>query len=172
MAAPLILIWLLESIWFMMPAFICNGICTLVGGGRPIDGGRTFFDGKRILGDGKTVRGFVAGLTAGIIVGFAQTAFEPNLFIGLVIGGIEAIGGLMGDILGSFFKRRLGIKDLLVLDQLGFLIMAIVITIPIFGLPASVELIPFLVLIIPFTFLAHVFFNLFSYSRGLQERPL
>ncbi|MFX0095023.1 MAG: CDP-archaeol synthase [Candidatus Hodarchaeota archaeon] len=172
MAAPEILIWFVNSVWFMMPAFICNGICTLVGGGQPIDGGKYFRDGKRILGDGKTVRGFIAGLTAGFIVGLAQTAFEPNIFAGLLFGGVEALGGLLGDLLGSFIKRRLGKKDLMVLDQLGFLVVAILVTVPIFGLPASTDLIPFLVVIIPFTFCAHVFFNLFSYFRGLQAKPL
>ncbi len=51
---------LLETIviafWAMLPAYVPNNAAVLAGGGRPIDGGRTW-DGKRVLGDGKTWRG-------------------------------------------------------------------------------------------------------------------
>ncbi len=45
-----------RALWAMLPAYIPNNAAVLAGGGRPIDGGRTW-GGRRVLGDGKTWRG-------------------------------------------------------------------------------------------------------------------
>ena len=99
-----------------MPAYVPNPVAAFVGGGRPIDGGRNYRDGRRIFGDGKTWRGFGAGVAAGIIFGILQIqVYEaagfsriPELTIPVVC--ILAFGALFGDLVKSFFKRRLG-KD-------------------------------------------------------------
>ena len=73
-----------------------------------------FFDGNRIFGDGKTWRGFIIGSAAGILVGliliFLQAryalAFLPSFTLPGVI--LFAVGALLGDMVKSFMKRRLG----------------------------------------------------------------
>ncbi|MFB6219607.1 MAG: CDP-archaeol synthase, partial [Halobacteriaceae archaeon] len=53
------------ALWAMLPAYVPNNAAVLVGGGRPIDGGRTW-RGRRLLGDGKTWRGTAGGVAAGV----------------------------------------------------------------------------------------------------------
>ncbi|HUU07508.1 MAG TPA: CDP-archaeol synthase, partial [Thermoplasmata archaeon] len=43
------------GLWLMLPALIPNPAAVLVGGGTPMDLGRTW-RGRRVLGDGKTWR--------------------------------------------------------------------------------------------------------------------
>ncbi|MDX1747598.1 MAG: CDP-archaeol synthase, partial [Halobacteriales archaeon] len=64
------------ALWAMLPAYIPNNAAVLFGGGRPIDGGRTW-DGRRVLGDGKTWRGTVAGTLAGTAVALVLNALNP-----------------------------------------------------------------------------------------------
>jgi CDP-2,3-bis-(O-geranylgeranyl)-sn-glycerol synthase len=98
----------------MLPAYVPNPVAAATGGGIPIDLGRNFSDGKRILGDGKTIRGFCIGVGAGIIVGAFQIwirdsfglEFLPGLTYYVVI--LLAAGALIGDLIKSFFKRRIG----------------------------------------------------------------
>jgi hypothetical protein len=72
--------------------------------GRAVDGGRLFVDGRPWLGPSKTIRGIVAALlctsVAAVLVGLSA-------FIGLQV----AAGAMLGDLLSSFTKRRLGIAS-------------------------------------------------------------
>ena len=52
---------LLFSLLFILPAYISNAGMVIVGGGKPIDGGRSLKDGYRILGDHKTWSGAIKG---------------------------------------------------------------------------------------------------------------
>lgn len=125
----------------MLPVYMANNCATLFGGGRPIDGGRHFPDGRRILGDHKTVRGFVFGITGGVLTGVAEAVAAPYLapYIGPLAGGEAFLqpsavalvalstGALLGDLVKSFFKRRLKIESgamLPVADQLDFVLGA------------------------------------------------
>ena len=42
-------------------AYISNAGMVIVGGGKPIDGGKNFIDGRRLFGDHKTWKGFIFG---------------------------------------------------------------------------------------------------------------
>jgi len=44
---------ILQALWIIVPAYVANASALLVGGGTPIDFGKTWKDGKRVLGDGK-----------------------------------------------------------------------------------------------------------------------
>ena len=52
---------LLFSLLFILPAYISNAGMVIVGGGKPIDGGKSLRDGHRILGDHKTWSGAIKG---------------------------------------------------------------------------------------------------------------
>ncbi len=70
-------------------------------GAWPVDGGRVLADGYRLLGDSKTWRGFVlAPLAAG--------ASAVLLGLPVWIGGVVGVAAMLGDLLSSFIKRRLG----------------------------------------------------------------
>lgn len=108
---------LLQSFWFFLPAYVANPTAVLFGGGAPIDGGRVLADGHRLFGDGKTWRGFGGGVFSGILLGLVLWAvgplLDPDLSFGpmpqaLVPITVLPTGALLGDLLGSYVKRRLG----------------------------------------------------------------
>ena len=72
--------------------------------GRALDGGRRFVDGRPWLGPSKTIRGIAAALlcttVAAVVIGLPAS-------IGLQV----ALGAMLGDLLSSFTKRRLGIPS-------------------------------------------------------------
>ena len=115
-----ILAALLHSIYYISPGYCANAFAVF-GGGTPLDFGRSF-RGARILGDGKTWRGLFVGMLAGLLFGLmwfflsssgplSQTYYGVFDFkiadplFGLYLGA----GALIGDIVASFFKRRLGL---------------------------------------------------------------
>lgn len=124
------------------------------------------WNGKPLLGPHKTLRGFVLGTAAAIAVTLSQTLLYP-LFpfptVGLVnyahvnplvLGFLLGFGSLLGDSLGSFVKRRVGIKPgepLLGLDQTGMAIAAIAVIVRINPLPNTA-----IITIVVMTFLWHI----------------
>lgn len=99
----------------MLPAYIPNPVAALFGGGTPIDFGRDYSDGRRVFGDGKTYRGFVAGVLAGIGIGLLEIWFQGNFGQPynfpqhtLITVLVLSTGALLGDLVKSFFKRRMG----------------------------------------------------------------
>ncbi len=117
------------TLWLMLPAYVPNSTAAIFGGGLPVDFGRNFIDGKRIFGDGKTYKGLIAGTACGVLVGVvehysAKTAGMPDFgeypyFLSAVF--LLSFGALSGDMLKSFFKRRLGYERgarLEIFDQL------------------------------------------------------
>ncbi|WP_349256758.1 CDP-2,3-bis-(O-geranylgeranyl)-sn-glycerol synthase [Methanocella sp.] len=129
----------------MMPAYIANPAAALLGGGKPIDQGRNFTDNKRILGDGKTIRGFILGSLCGTLVGLLQILIAPYIApylasyvsadmlmnISYVSLFTMPVGALLGDMVKSFFKRRLGYQQgamMPIADQLDFVAGAWVLT--------------------------------------------
>ena len=115
---------IIYPIIYIFPAYAANGAPVLFGGGRPIDCGRRFM-GKRIFGDHKTIRGLAAGLVAGSLVGVIEYPFFPYMPY-IAIG--MAVGAMVGDLLGSFMKRRFDVKSgasLPMIDQYGFFAFAL-----------------------------------------------
>ena len=130
-----------QAFWLIIPAYIANASAVLVGGGTPIDFGKNWKDGKRILGDGKTWRGLIIGTLFGMIGGFGLSvaakyiAMTEFAFVGisdfygfpLMIPIVFSIcfGALLGDIIESFFKRRIDRKrgeNWIPFDQLDFIL--------------------------------------------------
>ncbi len=83
-------------------------------GNRPLDGGLLWLDGNPLLGHSKTWRGVLLALIAAAVMAWLMGL---PVHIGLIIGAFAMIG----DLLSSFIKRRLGMKSssrALVLDQI------------------------------------------------------
>lgn len=126
-----------NALYFIFPAYCANAAPVIFGGGPPIDAGKKFLDGKPILGSHKTFRGFFVGLAIGTSVGFIQYIFlQSNDFLkevlqfqfSISLGFMLSLGALVGDLIESFFKRRLGLRPgspLLIADQLDFVVVAL-----------------------------------------------
>lgn len=88
----------------------------------PVDFNRNWRNGKPVLGSHKTWRGLIAGTLAAIVVVAIQKALLSQEFFEAIsilpyqdysiwlIGFLIGFGVLFGDIVKSFFKRRLKIK--------------------------------------------------------------
>lgn len=174
---------ILTTFWLLLPSYVPNNFAVVFGGGKPIDLGRNFIDGARLLGDGKTIRGFVAGGLGGLLVAHIQLLIENLLdfniyssmvytsFMGIVIG--LAFGALIGDMAGSFIKRRFKVKrgdKIPLLDQLDFLIFALL------AASLSTEFttlftIPVIIVAFIITPVLHILTNFIAYKLGLKEVP-
>ncbi|QLG29325.1 CDP-2,3-bis-(O-geranylgeranyl)-sn-glycerol synthase [Halorarum halophilum] len=171
------------ALWAMLPAYVPNNAAVLAGGGRPIDGRRTW-EGRRLLGDGKTWRGTAIGVLAGVALALLLDAVaEPigaSLGIGLpgfpIAAGLGlALGAMLGDIAASFLKRRTG-RDrgasFPVLDQLDFVAGALALAVlfaPVwFADTFSLARIAVVVVVTP---LLHVGTNVVAYAAGLKAEP-
>src|SRR5207237_10406823 len=115
-----------SSLLFIGPAYFANAGPLVLGGGATLDGGRTLADGQPIFGPHKTVRGVIAGIVAGTLVGLAESLVDPRLaFAGFMI----ALGAVLGDLLGAFVKRRLNVetdKAFPILDKIDSILGSVV----------------------------------------------
>ncbi|MGC9103463.1 MAG: CDP-2,3-bis-(O-geranylgeranyl)-sn-glycerol synthase [Candidatus Methanodesulfokora sp.] len=130
------------TIWYILPAYFANMAPVVFGGGSPIDKGRNWIDGKRILGDHKTFRGLISGIVVGSVIGLIQ--LRP------IQGVLLSTGAMIGDLVGSFIKRRLNIPpggNAILLDHEGFLVFSILFCF--WYDPLSAEQIIFLIIITP-----------------------
>ncbi|MBU7001460.1 MAG: CDP-2,3-bis-(O-geranylgeranyl)-sn-glycerol synthase [Theionarchaea archaeon] len=163
-----------NAVWFILPAWIGNMLACTFGGGKPIDGGRTFVDGYPILGKGKTIRGLAVGVLSAIIVASLQSAARYT-FNPIIFGFLMGLGAMLGDMVKSFFKRRLNIQSgrpLPVFDQLDFVAGALVMYY-LFGphvldnfYPLSWTTIATIVILTP---AAHLSLNVLGYKLGLKD---
>jgi CDP-2,3-bis-(O-geranylgeranyl)-sn-glycerol synthase len=174
---------ILTAVWTMLPAYVPNNAAVLAGGGRPLDGGRTW-DGDRLLGDGKTWRGTVAGVLAGAALALALDALRPaaTAAVGVTLSGFSLAaafalpaGAMLGDVAASFLKRRSGRERgvaVPLLDQLDFVVVAL----PLAALAAprwfaATFTLPVLAVVFVATPLLHLLTNGFAYALGLKEEP-
>jgi CDP-2,3-bis-(O-geranylgeranyl)-sn-glycerol synthase len=168
----------LLALWIMIPAYVPNPAAVLFGGGRPIDFGKHYSDGRRIFGDGKTFRGLFGGIFAGIVVGFLLMAVES--FMGWSVHTTASVvllatGALLGDLVKSFFKRRLNKErgeEWLIADQYDLVVGAFVL-LAIFDLPWVIDHITPLVAawIVIITPLLHRAVNIIGYLAGMKDVP-
>lgn len=173
----------LKVIWVLLPAYTPNNFAVLLGGLKPMDFGKYFIDGRRILGDGKTISGFFGGILGGIFIANVQRVLEMyfniNIFASLPYSEFFYLvlaftfGSMIGDSIGSFFKRRLGFergKSFPILDQLTFLLFALAfasLTKAFWKLFGFLEI----VLALFITPILHLAINLLAYKMKLKEVP-
>ena len=145
--------FVLQCLYFMLPAYLANmapvfaqklGVLKFLA--KPIDGGR-MLAGKPIFGEHKTWRGFAVGiLVAAATVWLQRFLYSIPFFqkISLInylemhwclLGFLFGFGALFGDLVKSFFKRRVGVapgKPWIPFDQLDFVVGALVFIAPIY----------------------------------------
>ncbi|MCZ7372559.1 MAG: CDP-2,3-bis-(O-geranylgeranyl)-sn-glycerol synthase [Candidatus Methanoperedens sp.] len=168
---------IMQAVWLMIPAYISNPMAVVLGGGTPIDLGKNWKDGHRILGDGKTIRGLVGGTICGIIAGIIQILISPgDPFIIPPAAVITlSFGALLGDIVKSFFKRRIGFTrgaQLPLIDQLDFVVGAWVLTY-IFEPKWFIDnfTIEIMITVLILTPIFHRLTNIFGYHIKLKKEP-
>jgi len=158
---------LLMAIYIAIPAYVANSTPVVLGGGAPIDRGREFVDGRPLLGTNKTVKGFAYGLLFGSVAALAEAILFRNYL--LVLAGILAsLGALLGDLFGAFLKRRLDIlpgHPLPVVDQLDFILGALVLTSPLLNVTMGAVLI-----LVIATVPIHLLSNAAAYMLRLKKR--
>jgi CDP-2,3-bis-(O-geranylgeranyl)-sn-glycerol synthase len=166
---------IIELILFIMPAYFANAVPVLLGGGPPLDFGKNFYDNERILGNGKTIRGFVAGVAAGVVVACllaftVHIEFFENQKTQLFGGIMLSFGTMVGDSLGSFIKRRMHVKEgkQFFLDTILFLIVALIFAYPFASRAYTYFNIGILLIL---TVILHPFANFIANRIGLKSVP-
>lgn len=173
--------WLIiKGSWLMLPAYIANPTAVVFGGGTPIDLGKKWKDGRRIFGDGKTFRGLLGGTACGVIIGLIQMQVSYLQFLGvftLVSIITLSFGALLGDMIKSFFKRRLGYErgaKFPLVDQLDFVAGAWILTYafdPVWFRGNFLSYPWIMVTVILFTPLLHRLTNIIGYYAKLKKEP-
>jgi CDP-2,3-bis-(O-geranylgeranyl)-sn-glycerol synthase len=182
----------IQVLWVLLPTYIANAFATLPRGvGPPMDFGRTMHrDGRRVLGPSKTWSGFlVAGFGAmpfGLLEAWLILMAPPNLrlvpqFAPSVVAAVPVVailtfGAMVGDALGSFVKRRMGLTSgarTFLLDQLPFVLVPLALGFAVYpGLfvPTFVSWEAVLWVAV-YTLGLHAGFNWIGYKVGLKKVP-
>lgn len=180
---------LLSAFWFFAPAGLANVMAFFSGKipalkklSYPVDC-NIRFRGKRLLGSHKTIRGFVAGILAGIIGVLVQiylfnnVSFFKNIsFIDyseinpIILGTLLGGGALVGDAIKSFFKRQAGIqpgRSWFPFDQSDYILGGIILS----WFYIKLDLWQYL-LIFVLWFLIHPLTTFLGYLLKLKRKPL
>ena len=170
----------IKALLILFPAYAANGFPPLARGKKSIDMGKNLF-GNRLFGDGKTYEGFALGLLVGFLVGSLESYLYPGLnayalefgvtlpLITLFIGFIISFGALFGDLVGSFIKRRLGMKrgaEVPLLDQWNFVIGAVL-----FSMWFTEITIWMLLIMLLITPVVHRIANIIAHKLKIKNEP-
>ena len=157
---------IISALKFIFPAYCANATPVLAGGGTKMDFGKNFIDGKRIFGINKTFKGFFFGLAIGIFVGLLEVMF---FHFPLLFSILTPTGALLGDLVGAFLKRRLGIIPggmLPIVDQVDFVVGALV-----FSLPLAIVSWELALTVLLITPPIHLFTNFIAFELKLKKHP-
>lgn len=166
-----------QAFWIIAPAYAANAFPPLVNGRHALDFGKNIRK-NRILGDGKTFEGTFAGIAFGAFIGILQIIFQNNYQIPAEIGLVQmtiplvlilSMGAIIGDIIGAFIKRRLGIpRGALApfLDQLDFLVASMLFASIL--VQVRIDIAIFLIIITP---VVHWIANLIGYTFKVKKTP-
>jgi CDP-2,3-bis-(O-geranylgeranyl)-sn-glycerol synthase len=181
----LVLEFILESMYFFVPAYFANMAPVFIARvkwlkkfSKPIDHGIKL--GKETLfGSHKTWRGFISGVLTAVIVSALQYfLYQTEYFSSISIvdyssvnvvlyGFLLGFGAMFGDLVKSFFKRRLNRtpgSSWPIFDQLDFVIGAFVFLSIVYVPP--VEVILFILIITP---LIALLANIIGYALKIKK---
>ncbi len=168
---------LVQSLWFILPAYAANVFPPFMKGIRPLDFSRKL-GSYRILGDGKTFEGTLAGIAFGVFVGsiqiqvygyFQRLTNAELIQHTLPLVFLLSFGAIFGDIIGAFIKRRLGMPrgyPAPLLDQLDFLLFALLLSSAFASISTGM-----LVLLLVITPILHKLSNIVGYYVKLKRHP-
>ena len=176
--------FLLTCLYIMLPGAVANMTPVFVRNihflNVSVDFDKKWFDNKPIFGNHKTYRGFFFGILAAIAVAYIQSLlFKSSSFFAqisffnynetsfFIIGFLIGFGVLFGDLIKSFFKRRVNIKSgesFFPWDQLDLVIGALVF-ISFIQIP-PLKMIIFYLIAGP---LFHILFNHIGFWLGIRE---
>ena len=181
-----LLIAVLAAVYFMLPAYVANLSGLAFGGGTPVDGGKECKDGRRLIGNGVTWKGLqngtIIGTLVGVVLGIIGTFYGDlsaltggiidlhvygSVFGSLILGFLMAFGALLGDAVGSFLKRRIGLErgaPAPIMDQLDFVIGALVLSLLVVQISWE-----FFIIIALLSLVLHLGSNTFAYLIGIKD---
>lgn len=170
-------LWLLilQALWLIAPAYAANAFPPLVKGKTPIDMGKNLL-GKRLFGDGKTIEGSIAGISFGIFIGVIQILGQASILyelqlmeMTLPIAIALSCGAILGDITGSFIKRRTNIErgaPVPILDQLDFIAVSLLMA----GFLVPLAL-PTILILLVLTPPIHWIANIIGFTLKIKKNP-
>ena len=181
-----LLIAVLSAVYFMLPAYVANLSGLAFGGGTPVDGGKECKDGRRLIGNGVTWKGLqngtIIGTLVGVVLGIIGTFYGDlsvltggiidlhvygSVIGGLILGFLMAFGALLGDAVGSFLKRRIGLErgaPAPIMDQLDFVVGALALSLLVVRISWS-----FFIIIALLSLVLHLGSNTFAYLIGIKD---
>lgn len=173
-----LIILLLTSFWFILPAYVANAMACVFGGGKPVDLNKNFSDGRRLIGNGVTYRGTFFGIFFGIITSVLQyvisklqvewlSLFNHGIIEYVILGFLLSFGALFGDMAGSFLKRRLGFKQgqsAPLLDQTTFIVFALLFAYVYQKIPTEI-----LITLLILSPIVHFSSNIIAYKLKLKK---
>jgi CDP-2,3-bis-(O-geranylgeranyl)-sn-glycerol synthase len=174
---------ILKSLWFLVPCYLANMMPVFVKRlhvlDYPVDLGRKL-GGKPIFGSHKTYRGVFFGVLAALAGACIQSLlYQDSAWIrqisivpyalpdSLLLGFLLGFGALFGDLVKSFFKRRVGVapgKSWFPFDQLDYVAGAILLASPLVVLPLSLVL-----TMVAISFALHLISVFIGYYLGIRK---
>ena len=165
-----IALFVLKCFYLMLPAYFANMAPVMVKKinllAFPVDFNKKIRNAP-VLGGNKTFRGLVFGVIFAIVVSYLQfllynAGFFRNISFfsyqnWLLFGFLMGLGALTGDLVKSFFKRRIGLKPgtkFVPFDQTDFVVGALVFIMPVFSLTTKIFLASLLL-----SFILHIIVN-------------
>ena len=157
-----------QLLLLFLPAFVANAtpvvvkqLPGLVNWSTPIS--------ESVFGINKTYRGVVCGIFAGALSGAIQSYFGVGqLFMtGTIFGSWLGAGALTGDLVKSYFKRRLGFRPgsaLPIFDGIDYMVGAIIFALPFYT--PNIQGILFLLVFAP---IVSLLANCFAYGLGWKS---
>ena len=142
-------------LYFILPAYVSNGSALVFGGGLPLDFKKTDKNGNRWIGNGVTWRGLIGGTIMGTLMG------------AIIVGFLLRFGAMVGDAVGSFLKRRVGIgqgKPAPILDQIDFLIVALIFSSVMVSFSITI-----IAIAVVLTLIIHLVANTGAYLIGIKD---
>ncbi len=172
--------FLLKCFYFMLPAYFANMAPVIVKKINllvfPVDFGMKL-GGKPVLGKNKTFRGFVFGVIFAVIIAYLQFLLRDAVFFRsisffdyenwMLFGFLMGFGALTGDLIKSFFKRRLGIAPgamFVPFDQTDFVIGAFVFVMPVFSLTLKIAAVS-----LALSFVLHIIVNHIAFCMRIRK---